>query len=256
RNARLAYQQSHGKCDLPPGPADRDHDGILDDVDKCPDQPEDKDGFEDPDGCPELDNDRDRIPDEGDACPLDPEDRDGFEDADGCPEPDNDVDLILDVDDACPRRDGETAKQTAENYNTVEDTDGCPDRDGPVVTTTTEIEVLKPIHFEFDSDVIKPISYPTLDAVADTMNLNPDVTHIEVQGHTDERGSDAYNLDLSQRRAASVVRYLIGKKVEAGRLTAQGYGEREPKIRKHTPEAWAVNRRVEFIILHRASDRP
>ncbi len=66
---------------------DRDGDGIKDDVDRCPDAPEDKDGFEDEDGCPEPDNDRDGIPDVQDRCPNEPEDMDGVEDGDGCPEP-------------------------------------------------------------------------------------------------------------------------------------------------------------------------
>ena len=98
---------------------DRDGDGIEDDVDRCPDDPEDKDGFEDQDGCPDPDNDQDGILDTVDACPLDPEDKDGFEDNDGCPDPDNDRDGILDVDDKCPDQ--------PENINNFEDADGCPD---------------------------------------------------------------------------------------------------------------------------------
>lgn len=69
------------------GSADLDGDGIPDDSDQCPDQPEDFDGFQDEDGCPDPDNDGDQIPDESDLCPLDPEDYDGFQDADGCPDP-------------------------------------------------------------------------------------------------------------------------------------------------------------------------
>lgn len=77
---------------LPPPPpkpivmGDRDKDGILDDVDQCPDDPEDKDGFEDSDGCPDTDNDRDAIPDKSDACPNEPETVNGVEDQDGCPD--------------------------------------------------------------------------------------------------------------------------------------------------------------------------
>src|SRR5262249_978855 len=77
---------------------DRDHDGIPDDVDKCPDQPEDFDGYQDTDGCPDLDNDGDGIPDVQDQCPNQAEDLDGFEDSDGCPDLDNDKDGILDKD--------------------------------------------------------------------------------------------------------------------------------------------------------------
>ncbi|MBU0550970.1 OmpA family protein [Myxococcota bacterium] len=98
---------------------DRDKDGILDDVDQCPDEPEDKDQFEDSDGCPDLDNDQDTILDVNDRCPLDKEDIDKFEDEDGCPDPDNDQDGLLDVDDQCPDQ-----PETKNNYK---DTDGCPD---------------------------------------------------------------------------------------------------------------------------------
>jgi len=232
---------------------DRDGDGILDGDDGCPDDPEDKDEFEDTDGCPDPDNDGDHILDIDDLCPDDPEDVDRFEDRDGCPDPDNDRDRVPDVDDQCRGTDGQPREETAENWNNYKDDDGCPDRN--IATfTDTHLVILKEIHFEFDSAVIKPISYPVLDAVAETINLNPDITRIEVQGHTDERGSDAYNLDLSQRRAESVVAYLTAKQVAAGRLVAQGYGERVPVIKKHTPEAWAANRRVEFLILDRTSD--
>jgi len=65
---------------------DRDNDGILDDVDKCPDDPEDRDGFEDEDGCPDPDNDRDGIADVNDKCPNEPETYNGYEDDDGCPD--------------------------------------------------------------------------------------------------------------------------------------------------------------------------
>jgi outer membrane protein OmpA-like peptidoglycan-associated protein len=69
-----------------PNIGDRDGDGIKDDVDKCPDDPEDFDGFEDEDGCPDPDNDKDRILDKDDKCPNEPETYNGFEDEDGCPD--------------------------------------------------------------------------------------------------------------------------------------------------------------------------
>ena len=100
---------------------DNDNDGILDGVDKCPNEAEDKDGFEDEDGCPDLDNDQDGIEDAKDMCPMQPEDKDGFEDTDGCPDPDNDNDGILDGDDKCPNE--------AEDKDGFEDADGCPDLD-------------------------------------------------------------------------------------------------------------------------------
>ena len=224
---------------------DRDGDGIPDDVDKCPDDPEDFDGFQDADGCPDPDNDQDGILDVDDLCPNDPEDKDGFEDADGCPDPDNDKDRILDKDDKCPNE--------PETYNGYQDADGCPDR-GRVVVTDTSIEILDMVYFEYNKATIKKESYPILDAVAATMQGNPSIALIEIQGHTDERGDDAYNLDLSDRRAHSVRDYLIGKGVDEKRLTAQGYGETQPLDRSHNEAAWAKNRRVAFLILKRATD--
>ncbi|MBI3199927.1 MAG: OmpA family protein [Myxococcales bacterium] len=103
---------------------DNDNDGILDVDDRCPNTPEDRDGDEDEDGCPEGqdgDRDGDGILDSRDKCPDDPEDRDGFEDKDGCPEPDNDKDGILDKEDSCPL--------DPEDKDNFEDVDGCPDPD-------------------------------------------------------------------------------------------------------------------------------
>ena len=100
---------------------DADHDGVTDDVDRCPTEPEDRDGFEDEDGCPDPDNDGDGIPDTTDRCPDQPEDRDNFQDADGCPDPDNDNDGVPDGYDACPRE--------PEDRDGDHDDDGCPDND-------------------------------------------------------------------------------------------------------------------------------
>ncbi len=224
---------------------DRDGDGILDNVDKCPDDPEDFDQFQDEDGCPDPDNDQDGILDVDDLCPNDPEDKDGFEDEDGCPDLDNDKDRILDKDDKCPNE--------PETYNGLEDEDGCPDR-GRVVVTDTAIEILDMVYFEYNKAIIKPQSYPILDAVAATLQGNPSIGLIEVQGHTDERGDDAYNLDLSDRRAHSVEKYLADKGVDPKRLSAQGYGETQPLDQHHNEAAWAKNRRVAFLILKRTTD--
>jgi hypothetical protein len=117
---------------------DRDHDGIIDSLDRCPDEPEDFDGFQDDDGCPDEDNDNDGIPDAVDKCPNEPEDFDGFQDDDGCPDLDNDHDGIPDVDDACPNEpeDGKGKRPFDGCPSTMEDSDGdgipdvkdqCPD---------------------------------------------------------------------------------------------------------------------------------
>jgi outer membrane protein OmpA-like peptidoglycan-associated protein len=100
-------------------PQDRDDDGIEDKVDKCADEPEDFDGFEDADGCPEPDNDKDGVADATDRCPDLAEDFDSFEDADGCPDLDNDKDGLADAQDRCPNE--------PEDFDGVDDADGCPD---------------------------------------------------------------------------------------------------------------------------------
>lgn len=117
---------------------DKDGDGIADDVDRCPTDPEDKDSFQDEDGCPELDNDNDKFMDTVDACPNDPEDFDNWQDGDGCPEADNDSDGFLDPVDKCPNE--------AEDMNGIEDTDGCPesDTDGDGIKDTVDKCPLEP----------------------------------------------------------------------------------------------------------------
>ncbi len=100
---------------------DNDGDGVLDLIDSCPDEPEDVDGVEDDDGCPETDADGDGVPDESDRCPLEPEDADGVLDGDGCPEGDADGDGIDDPVDECA--------DAAEDEDGFEDGDGCPDPD-------------------------------------------------------------------------------------------------------------------------------
>jgi outer membrane protein OmpA-like peptidoglycan-associated protein len=100
-------------------PQDMDGDGISDDDDRCPDQPEDVDGQDDSDGCPDPDNDSDVIPDVEDTCPDLAEDIDGFEDSDGCPDLDNDQDGVADVDDRCLNE--------PEDFDGDQDDDGCPD---------------------------------------------------------------------------------------------------------------------------------
>jgi outer membrane protein OmpA-like peptidoglycan-associated protein len=226
---------------------DRDGDGIPDRVDKCPDDPEDKDGFEDEDGCPDPDNDKDGILDVDDLCPNDPEDKDGFEDEDGCPDPDNDKDRILDKDDKCPNE--------PETYNGFEDEDGCPDK-GRVLIRKGKLEILDKIYFETAKAVIKPISYPILDAIVATLKGNPQILLVEIQGHADERGDDDYNMRLTEDRAAAVKTYLIEHGVESDRLQSHGYGETKPVCGSHNEACWSKNRRVEFVILRRTDAGP
>lgn len=105
------------------------------------------------------------------------------------------------------------------------------------------------IFFDTAKWTIKPISYPVLDDVVDVLQKNPGITLVEVQGHTDSRGTDAYNMRLSQRRAEAARQYLINKGISPSRLRAVGYGERRPIAPNDTVEGMSQNRRTEFVII-------
>jgi outer membrane protein OmpA-like peptidoglycan-associated protein len=252
----------------------------------CPyEGPEDIDGHEDDDGCPDPDNDGDGVPDVRDgprrvdgglitdpehpefgACMNDAEDKDGHHDTDGCPDPDNDGDGIPDT------RDGHRVggritpangypnfgdcMNDAETYNGVDDNDGCPDK-ALAEFVDGEIVIFDKVYFDFDLDRIKPSSYPVLDAVVTILKAYPVIERIEVQGHTDDRGTDAYNLDLSPRRAAAVMNYLMNAGISADRLSSRGYGESANIIPgAQTEEEHARNRRVQFVITRMGADAP
>lgn len=251
---------------------DRDHDGILDNVDRCPDTPEDKDGFQDTDGCPDLDNDADGIPDLTDKCPDVPEDRDGFEDSDGCPELDNDKDGILDRVDKCPNEpedddgwesldgcpdpdndaDGildvnDLCPFEPETVNGYADNDGCPDEE-QVRVIGDKIVLDDRVHFFVNSAVIRHISYPLLTRLAKLVGEHPEYTHISVEGHADERGPEDFNRKLSEERARSVLEFMVKQGIARDRLSSQGFGASRPLVDKKNEYAWLLNRRVEFTV--------
>lgn len=114
---------------------------------------------------------------------------------------------------------------------------------------TEKIIITQKIHFEFNKANIRPISFPILDDVVELLKKNPSIRKVEIGGHCDWIGSDAYNLKLSQKRAQAVVDYLVAKGVEPNRLTAKGYGESVPIADNNTTEGRAKNRRVEFTVL-------
>jgi outer membrane protein OmpA-like peptidoglycan-associated protein len=220
---------------------DNDGDGLLDRSDSCPNEAEDRDGIDDNDGCPDDDNDRDGVSDLRDRCPNDPEDRDGYQDSDGCPDDDNDSDGISDGDDRCPNQ--------PESYNGHDDTDGCPDdKPAPPAEVLRFTGVIRGINFKTGSDEITVDSYGLLDEAADVFGRYPDL-RFEVHGHTDSDGSDAKNMELSARRAQSVVAYLIRRGVNPNRMEWAGYGELKPLVPNTTAEGKAVNRRVEFHLI-------
>ncbi len=219
-----------------PDDADTDGDQIGDSKDSCPLEPEDRDGYLDEDGCPDVDNDLDTLADASDKCPLEAEDPDGYEDEDGCPDVDNDKDTVADLKDQCPN----------EVDSTTDEPLGCPTKPALVVVTDCEVKITQQIHFEYNKDKIRPESFPVLDAVVDALQRNPAIK-IEVQGHTDNKGAAAYNQTLSDRRANSVMKYLVARGVEMGRLTAHGYGFERPLVDNSTEQNRALNRRVQFV---------
>ncbi|WP_080682373.1 OmpA family protein [Sorangium cellulosum] len=228
------------------GCPDKDEDGVPDRVDKCADAPEDTDGFEDEDGCPDPDNDRDGVLDQQDECIDQPEVKNGFKDEDGCPDelPDSDGDGIPDEKDRCPKQ--------PENLNGVEDLDGCPDRGASLVQVgDDDIKILQRVEFALNNDKIQGAqSFAVLDAVVSALSLHPEIFKVEVAGHTDDAGPADMNRSLSQRRAEAVVAYLTSKGVDRARLVARGYGPDKPIDDNKTAKGRQKNRRVEFVIVH------
>ncbi|MCA1664909.1 MAG: OmpA family protein, partial [Myxococcales bacterium] len=163
---------------------------------------------------------------------------------------DTDGDGIVDRLDKCP-----TEKEV---FNGVEDDDGCPDKGPELATFTAQaIEIKQKILFEFGKAAIKPQSFLLLATVAKIMTLHPDVTLIRIEGHTDSVGTRAVNLKLSRERAESVRRHLVEVNgVEPSRLVAAGLGPDRPLDSNATAAGRAKNRRVEFVIVDRAADRP
>ncbi|HNS17014.1 MAG TPA: OmpA family protein [Bacteroidales bacterium] len=203
------------------GCPDTDGDGIKDADDKCPTVK----GIALFEGCPDTDGDG--IADADDQCPNDK----GPKELKGCP--DTDGDGIVDIDDKCP-----TVAGIVENK-------GCP----AVKEETQKVfdQALRGINFETAKDVIKVSSYPILDNVVNIMQENPEY-NLEINGHTDSQGDDASNMDLSQRRANAVKKYLTDKGISATRMVAKGFGETLPVESNDTAAGRAQNRRVEFKV--------
>jgi outer membrane protein OmpA-like peptidoglycan-associated protein len=214
---------------------DNDKDGLSDTRDKCPNEPEDVDGFRDDDGCPDPDNDQDGVADAQDKCPLEPEDKDGFQDDDGCPDPDNDKDGYLDGVDKCPNEPGPAGG------------DGCPGKFKFITVTPDRIELRQTIFFRTSRAEIMSKSYPLLDEVALALKSRPTM-RVRIEGHTDSRGNRLLNTRLSQARADSVMTYLAGHGIAPERMEARGFGPDQPIETNKTAAGREKNRRVEFVI--------
>jgi outer membrane protein OmpA-like peptidoglycan-associated protein len=206
-------------CPVP----DSDSDGINDDNDKCPNQA----GLAKYNGCPIPDSDNDGINDEEDRCPN----QAGVAKYFGCPIPDTDGDGVNDEEDKCPNAAG-----PARNG-------GCPEKaqimQSKVDTTAHQI------FFATGSATLLSKSYKPLNGLATLLKQNTDLG-IDIEGHTDNTGTDAINIKLSQRRAEAVMKYLRSKGVTADRMTAKGYGSSLPIEDNSTAAGRAMNRRVEL----------
>jgi len=264
-----------------PGRNDKDGDGIPDSVDGCADDSEDKDGFQDEDGCPDIDNDGDGIGDADDQCPNEPEDKDGFKDGDGCREDDNDNDAIPDTADKCPDqaedKDGfededgcldqdndgdgfedarDKCPNDAETVNGVDDDDGCPDVRG---TTGPEERAdridLKggQVSFTRGTANLTPAAKTLLNQVATILKNRKLNIRIEVHvplgtkatGAAAVRAQKAKDKTTTQARARAIVDYLASQGVPAGQLQAVGLGSDRPLGSAGATDG--QNERVDFI---------
>jgi OOP family OmpA-OmpF porin len=200
-----------------PLPQDDDRDGVTNDIDKCPGTPA---GTKvDANGC-EIDSDGDGVGDSRDQCPNTP--AGAKVDEKGC-ELDTDGDGIVDSQDKCP----DTPK--GERV----DNSGCP--------FNKEL-LLQGVKFESNSAELLPESQQVLDNARATLKRYPELK-VEVAGHTDSRGSDAFNLQLSAKRAEAVLKYLQDGGV-SNTMSSRGYGERQPIASNNTEEGRLQNRRV------------
>ncbi len=255
----------------PPPPPDRDHDGIFDGQDACPDVAGVKTDDPATNGCPpRVDSDGDGVFDDEDACIETPGVRSEDPKRNGCP-PDRDADGIIDEQDACPDEPGIATQDPKTNGcpppkdrdgdSILDEQDACPDAAGQANEDPTkhgcpiahiekdQIRIREQVQFAYNSAEILKASDFILSELRNILEANPQVKLVEVQGHTDARGSDRYNQQLSERRAASVVRWLVAAGVERSRLRSRGFGESNPIDTNETDEGRANNRRVEFHII-------
>ncbi|MEO6869632.1 MAG: OmpA family protein [Ginsengibacter sp.] len=237
---------------LPVVVSDRDHDGVVDSLDACPDEP----GLASLNGCP--DKDGDGIADKDDKCP----DVAGLAKYQGCPIPDTDKDGINDEDDKCPTIPGVARYQgcpvpDTDNDGVNDEDDKCPNVAGPASNFGCPVikeEVIKKvnmaaknIYFQTGSSQLLPRSFQSLKDVAEILKSNSSYM-IDVNGHTDNTGGTELNQKLSESRANSVKQYLAENGIDEKRINAIGYGETKPIADNTTAAGRASNRRVEMTL--------
>lgn len=218
--------------------ADVDGDGVVDADDVCPTTA----AGEHPDptraGCPDGDDDGDGVRNAQDQCRTE---HAGFHPdtaRTGCPESDRDHDMIPDAGDACPDEPGAPSSNARRN--------GCP---GLVQLHIDSISIERPVYFATGRDTILARSRPLLTALAEALRLTPEIRRISIEGHTDDVGDDDANMELSERRARSVMAWLVEHGIEASRLEAHGFGESRPIAAGTSRGAREENRRVELRVV-------
>ncbi len=233
----------------PPPPRDDDADRVPDDQDACPRTPGVPSGDPLMHGCPELptDSDGDAIPDLRDACPKRPGPAHADRRLHGCPPPkDSDGDQIVDPLDACPSEPGVVSHEPARH--------GCPAPEPRAKLVESQIVISEQVQFETGTAVIRAESDALLTDVARELAEHPELTLVEVAGHTDSTGAAELNRRLSSERAHAVMAWLVAHGVAPARLVAKGYGPDRPLSDNATDEGRARNRRVEFRVLEPKSE--
>ncbi|MCB9687714.1 MAG: OmpA family protein [Alphaproteobacteria bacterium] len=236
----------------PPEPVvvDTDGDGWLDPDDPCPTEPEDLDGVRDDDGCPEPEVAvRLRVVDPGGNI-LDTA-RSRIVGIDGVGAGERRVELIpgtYRVEGSAPGYEAAALEVAIAEPGGEIDLVLQPASNAKVVVTRERIDLRESVLFQTASARILPASDDLLGQVAQVLHDYPEIELLRIEGHTDSRGDAAYNLKLSQDRAASVRQWLIDHGIAAERLESEGFGETRPLDPAQTAEAWAKNRRVDMTI--------
>lgn len=224
---------------------DSDNDGITDDVDQCPDVPQGAAADPEHAGCPDKDDDKDGVPNHQDQCPTQATGMQADPARAGCPAPDKDGDSVPDATDACPDKAGAPSSDPKKN--------GCP---GLVRIDAGKIHINQQVFFTTGKEAILAKSFPLLKAVSDAVKGTAGIKKVRVEGHTDNKGDAAKNLELSKKRAGAVRDWLVKDGVDAARLDAEGYGDTKPIAPNTTDKGRAENRRVDFVITDPPQDAP